>query len=63
MLYDDFEDTPQFDRLFRNYQNRVSGIVYPEIAPKGKSSAGGASASTSAGANIRDRLGLPPKRD
>lgn len=62
MTYDEFEDTPQFDNMFRNYQSRVTGIVYPESG-KARPPSGGAPASSSAGANIRNRLGLPPKRD
>ena len=62
LTYDEFEDTPQFDSMFRNYQNRVTGIVYPESG-KARPPTGGAPASSSAGANIRNRLGLPPKRD
>ena len=62
MTYDQFEDTPQFDGMFRNYQNRVTGIVYPESG-KARPPTGGAPAPSSAGASVRDRLGLPPKRD
>lgn len=62
MTYDQFEDTPQFDGMFRNYQNRVTGIVYPESG-KARPPTGGAPASSSAGANIRSRLGLPQKKD
>jgi hypothetical protein len=62
LTYDEFEDTPQFDGMFRNYQNRVTGIVYPESG-KVRPPTGGAPAPSSAGANVRDRLGLPPKRD
>lgn len=58
MTYDQFEDTPQFESMFRNYQSRVSGIVYPETANKGRPSAG---APTSAGNSLRERLGLPKK--
>lgn len=62
MTYDQFEDTPQFDGMFRNYQNRVTGIVYPESG-KVKPSTGGASVPSSAGAATRARLGLPQKKD
>jgi hypothetical protein len=62
LTYDEFEDTPQFDGMFRNYQNRVTGIVYPESG-RVRPPTGGASVPSSAGANVRDRLGLPPKRD
>jgi len=62
MTYDEFEDTRPFEDMFRNYQNRVTGIVYPE-SRKVRPPTGGASAPSSAGANIRERLGLPPKRD
>lgn len=62
MTYDQFEDTPQFDGMFRNYQNRVTGIVYPESG-KVRPPTGGAPASSSAGAATRARLGLPPKKD
>jgi hypothetical protein len=62
MTYDEFEDTRPFEDMFRNYQNRVTGIVYPE-SRKVRPPTGGAPAPSSAGANIRERLGLPPKRD
>jgi hypothetical protein len=62
MTYDEFEDTRPFESMFRNYQNRVTGIVYPESG-KVRPPTGGAPAPSSAGANIRERLGLPPKRD
>jgi len=62
MTYDEFEDTRPFEDMFRNYQNRVTGIVYPESG-KARPPTGGASAPSSAGASVRDRLGLPPKRD
>ena len=62
MTYDEFEDTRPFEDMFRNYQNRVTGIVYPESG-KVRPPTGGAPASSSAGANIRSRLGLPQKKD
>ena len=33
MQYEDFEDTPEFKRLFGEYQRRVNGIVYPGQRP------------------------------
>lgn len=62
MTYDEFEDTRPFEDMFRNYQNRVTGIVYPESG-KVRPPTGGAPVPSSAGANVRERLGLPQKRD
>ena len=60
MTYDEFEDTPQFDSLFKSYQNRVTNIVYPESRRSAPATGG---APTSAGAATRARLGLPPRGD
>jgi len=33
MQYEDFEDTPEFAKLFGEYQRRVTNIVYPGQKP------------------------------
>jgi hypothetical protein len=33
MQYEDFEDTPEFEKLFNNYRERALGVVYPGKKP------------------------------
>ena len=39
MTYDEFEDTPQFERIFNDYQNRLMNIVSPSLGAPAKKTA------------------------
>jgi len=59
MDYDQFEDTPEFDRMFNGYQSRLMSVVNPgsKKAPATANTQSGTGTSA-AGAQLRNELGI-----
>ena len=55
MQYEDFEDTPEFERMFGDYRNRIINIVYPG-GPPAKPATPAAPAAAASGAETPESL-------